>query len=74
MSFLRFLFKNIFMPDSTKLKSGRDRKRVAGNQDWEISYMKEKFHVSSQQVSGAVKAVGNSRERVEEYLRSKNSR
>ena len=59
------------MADNLKTKSG-DRKRVAGGQNWEVSYMREKYHVSSQQVTGAVRAVGNSRHKVEEYLKSKN--
>jgi hypothetical protein len=33
--------------------------------------MREKFHVSSQQVAGAVRAVGNNRAKVEEYLTRK---
>jgi hypothetical protein len=59
------------MPDNLKTKSGRDRQRVAGSQDWEISYMKEKFNVSSQQVAGAIRAVGNNRQKVEAYISSK---
>jgi hypothetical protein len=59
------------MADNLKSRSGRDRQRVAGNQDWEISYMKDKFHVSSQQVAGAIRAVGHSRQKVEAYISSK---
>ncbi|MES2648097.1 MAG: DUF3606 domain-containing protein [Bacteroidota bacterium] len=62
------------MPDNTKSKGGRDRQRVAGGQDWEVNYMKEKFNVSGQQVAGAIKAVGNDRKKVEEYLKEKSSR
>jgi len=59
------------MPDNTSKKGGRDRSRVAGGQPWEVNYMKEKFNVSSQQVSGAIRAVGNDRKKVEEYLKGK---
>jgi hypothetical protein len=33
--------------------------------------MAEKFNVSSQQVTGAIRAVGNSRKDVEAYLKNK---
>ena len=62
------------MPDNLNSTGGRDRKRVAGQQDWEINYMKEKFKVTSQQVEEAVQQVGNDRMKVEEYLRSKTGR
>ena len=61
------------MSDDKSKRGGQDRTRVAGGQDWEMSYMTQKFNVSKEQVEQAVKAVGNSRERVEEYLR-KNKR
>lgn len=61
------------MSDNLKSRSGRDRQRVAAGQDWEINYMKDKFNVSSQQVAGAVRAVGNSRKKIEEYLSNKNA-
>lgn len=57
--------------DSKRNRGARDRSRVAAGQEWEMSYMREKFGVSAQQVSGAVRAVGNSRKKVEEYLRNR---
>jgi hypothetical protein len=59
------------MPDNTSKRSGRDRSRVASKQPWEVNYMKEKFNVSGQQVAGAIRAVGNDRKKVEEYLKGK---
>jgi hypothetical protein len=59
------------MPDNKSKRSGQDRNRVSTGQTWEMSYMKEKFNVSSQQVAGAVRAVGNNRKKVEEYLKGK---
>jgi hypothetical protein len=56
------------MSDDRTKRSGQDRTRVAGGQDWEVSYMTQKYNVSKQEVEDAVKAVGNSREKVEEYL------
>ena len=57
------------MSDDKNKTGGQDRGRVAGGQDWEISYMTQKFNVSKEQVEQAINAVGNSREKVEEYLR-----
>jgi hypothetical protein len=59
------------MPDNRNNRGGRDRQRVAAGEKWEVSYMAEKFGVSSQQVSGAVRAVGNNRKDVEAYLKQK---
>lgn len=59
------------MPDSRNNRGGRDRQRVAGGQTWEVRYMAEKFNVSSQQVTGAIRAVGNGRKDVEAYLKNK---
>jgi hypothetical protein len=63
-----FLIETFFMSDDRTKRSGQDRTRVSGGQDWEVSYMTQKYNVSKQQVEEAVKAVGNSREKVEEYL------
>ena len=62
------------MADNLKSTGGRDRQKVAGKQGWEIHYMKEKFNVSSQQITGAIKAVGHDRKKVEEYLKNKSSK
>jgi predicted DNA-binding protein YlxM (UPF0122 family) len=57
------------MADNKDLRDGRDRERVAGNEDYEVSYLAEKLNVSAEEVRNAIKQVGNSREKVEEYLR-----
>jgi hypothetical protein len=57
--------------DNRSKRGGNDRKRVAGGQSWEVDYMKEKFKVSGQQVAGAIRAVGNDRRKVEEYLKGR---
>lgn len=59
------------MPNTKKSRPDQDRQRVAANENWEVSYMREKFGVTTLQVEEAVKAVGNSREKVEEYLKKK---
>ena len=65
------LSKILVMPDNTNKKGGQDRQRVAAGQEWEVEYMMQKFNVSRQQVTGAVRAVGNMRKDVEQYLKTK---
>ncbi len=49
----------------------QDRARVAGGQDYEVSYEGKKKHRSEAAVKKAVKKVGNSRRRVERALSRK---
>ncbi|RYY22369.1 MAG: DUF3606 domain-containing protein [Chitinophagaceae bacterium] len=60
------------MSDNKDLRDGRDRDRVAGNEDYEVRHLSEKFNVSAEEVRKAIHQVGNSREKIEEYLRSGN--
>jgi hypothetical protein len=46
----------------------QDRARVAGNQDYEVSYEAKKSGRSASAVKKAVKKVGNSRKKVERKL------
>ena len=46
-----------------------DRQRVATGEPWEMSYICRKFRVSEQMIKNAVHAVGNSRTKVENYIR-----
>lgn len=57
------------MADNKDLRDGRDRERVAGNEDYEVNYLAQKLNVSAEEVKRAIQQVGNSREKVEEYLR-----
>ena len=57
------------MADNKDLRDGRDRERVAGNEDYEVNYLAEKLNVSEEEVRKAIQQVGNSREKVEEHLR-----
>ena len=59
------------MEDDKSKTDGRDSSKVSASEDYELSYLEEKLGVSRQQVKDAIKQVGNSREKVEEYLRSK---
>lgn len=59
------------MSDDKNKQDGRDRNKVAGNEDYELSYLEEKLGVSREQVKAAIAAVGNDREKVEQYLRGR---
>lgn len=58
------------MSDNKDLQDGRDRTRVAGNEDYEVSFLAEKMNVSAEEVRKAIREVGNNREKIEERLRS----
>ncbi|RYZ54975.1 MAG: DUF3606 domain-containing protein [Sphingobacteriales bacterium] len=59
------------MPDNKNKRDGRDRSRVSGSEYYELRYMAEKYGVSTQQVSGAIRAVGNDRKKVEAYIKER---
>ena len=48
---------------------GQDRSKVAGGQNYEVNYEKDKMNVKGNEVKKAVKSVGNSRKKVEEKLK-----
>ena len=60
------------MADNKNSRGSRDRDRVAGNQEHEVRYLAEKLNVSTEEVKKAIEKVGNSREKLEEYLRKGN--
>ena len=47
----------------------QDRARVAGKQDYEVSYEAKKTRKSASAVKKAVKKIGNSRKKVEKALK-----
>jgi len=53
------------MPNRTNRGRSQDRNKVAGGEDYEVSYEKDKMNVSGKEVKRAVKAVGNQRKKVE---------
>ena len=59
--------------DNKHTKRGRnqDRAKVAGGQDYEVDYEKNKMNVSAEEVKKAVKDAGNSRKEVEKKLKEK---
>ncbi|MGN7785821.1 DUF3606 domain-containing protein [Niabella sp. 22666] len=61
------------MTDDKTKNDARDRNQVAGGEDYEVDYIAKKHGVSREQVEEAIKAVGNERDKVEEYLTSNKS-
>ena len=60
------------MSDDKSKRDKRDRNKVSGSEDYEIDYFKKKFNVSSQAVTGAIRATGsNDRKTLEKYLAEK---
>ena len=57
------------MADDLKNRGAQDRARVNVNEDHEVRYWSEAFGVTKEQLSAAVKAVGNSADKVREHLK-----
>jgi len=57
------------MADDKNMQDARDRSRVSGSEEYELQYMAEKLNVSTEEVRRAIEQVGNSREKIEEFLR-----
>ena len=62
------------MPDDKNIRGGQDRSRIAADEDYEVRHLAEKHGVSAEEVRKAIQKVGNSREKVEEHLRSGKSK
>lgn len=62
------------MPDNKNSRDGRDRSRVAGNEEYELQHIAEKLGVSAEEVRRAIEQVGNSREKIEEHLRNRSNK
>ena len=60
------------MKKQSNPSNSRDRQRVAGEETWEAQYLAEKLNVSVQSVKDAIKTVGHSRDKVEEFIRKNN--
>lgn len=57
------------MADDKNIQDSRDRSRVSGSEEYELQHIAEKLNVSTEEVRRAIEQVGNSREKIEEYLR-----
>jgi hypothetical protein len=55
--------------DNKQNTGGQDRSRISTEQRYEMDYWSGKFNVSHDELEAAVKAVGNSADKVEEYLK-----
>jgi hypothetical protein len=61
------------MKQRTPRGRAEDRERIATDQEYEMRYMREKYHVTNEQIKNAIATVGNNRQRVEEYLKERRS-
>lgn len=59
------------MADNLKKRGAPDTKTINLKEEWEKDYWKKKFRVSGQALAGAVRTVGKSAKKVEEYLKGK---
>jgi hypothetical protein len=59
------------MADNKNLRGGRDRSRVAGNEEYEVQHIAEKLGVSTEEIRRAIEQVGNNREKIEEHLKNR---
>jgi hypothetical protein len=62
------------MADDKDLRDGRDRSRVSSSEEYELQYLAEKLNVSTEEIRRAIEQVGNSREKIEEFLRGGGNR
>ena len=59
------------MAKQTSRGRSQDRSKVAGGQDYEVQYEKEKTGASSKEIKKAIKSAGNQRSKVEKKLNKK---
>ncbi|MEO6837938.1 MAG: DUF3606 domain-containing protein [Ginsengibacter sp.] len=61
------------MENKKQTSRGRnqDRSKVAGGQEYEVDYEKNKMGVSSDEIKNVIKKVGNSRKEVEKKIGKK---
>ncbi|AKK71291.1 hypothetical protein OK18_00340 [Chryseobacterium gallinarum] len=63
------------MADNKSKRGKSDRNRVSGSENYEIQYFKEKLGVTSQAVTGAIRATGsNDRKVLTEYLKKRHDK
>ena len=55
--------------DNLKEKGPQDRTRIAFNESWEVKYWTETLNVSKEKLKEAINKVGNSVDKVKEYLK-----
>lgn len=70
--FFKIISKLKIMAKSSRGTS-LDRKKVAGGQDYEVRYEKDKMDTSAEEVKKSIKKVGNQRTKVEKDLKKNKS-
>jgi hypothetical protein len=58
--------------DDLNKRGPQDRSRISLSEDWEVKWWTESLGISVLQLKEAVKAVGNSVEKVREYIKKNN--
>lgn len=61
--------RSFVMSDNRQIAHGRDRKRIAMHEDYEVRYWTQKFGVSKDELQRAADAVGSSAEKVGDSLK-----
>ncbi|MBF0695591.1 MAG: DUF3606 domain-containing protein [Flavobacterium sp.] len=56
------------MSDDKNIRGPQDRSRINTSEDYELQYWSEKFGISRERLIEALEQVGNSADKVEEYL------
>lgn len=59
------------MADNKSKQDGIDDSRIDANDSSEVSYAAKQFGVSAERIREAIKNVGNSRDKVGEFLKNK---
>ncbi len=59
------------MTDDLKNRGAQDRARIALGEDHEVQYWTKELNCTRQQLEAAVAAVGNSADKIREYLKKK---
>lgn len=57
------------MPDDTTLRGAQDRSRISMHEEYEVRDWTQSLGVTREALQAAVDAVGNSAEKVREYLK-----
>ena len=58
------------MPDDKSKTDNRDRMRVAGGEDYEVSYLVEQAGITREQARDLIKRYGNDRETLMKHARN----
>jgi hypothetical protein len=59
------------MSDNKSKQDGRDDSKIDSNDSSEVSYAAKQLSTTPAKIKEAIKAVGNSRKKIEEYLKGR---